>query len=89
MVRVASVEVSLGVSGGRLVQGAAWPVQRQLSTAADITTLRGTLCHTVIVTLSYCHTVIVTLCHTVIVTLCHTVIVTLSSSCHDDTLLVA
>ena len=52
MVRVASVEVSLGVSGGRLVQGAAWPVQRQLSTAADITTLRGTLCHTVIVTLS-------------------------------------
>ena len=52
MVRVASVEVSLGVSGGRLVQGAAWPVQRQLSTAADITTLRGTLCHTVIVTLT-------------------------------------
>ena len=43
MVRVASVEVSLGVSGGRLVQGAAWPVQRQLSTAAHITTLRGTL----------------------------------------------
>ena len=59
MVRVASVEVSLGVSGGRLVQGAAWPVQRQLSTAADITTLRGTPYHTVIVTLtvilSYCH----------------------------------
>ena len=57
MVRVASVEVS--ISGGRLVQGAAWPVQRQLSTAADITTLRGTPYHTVIVTLtvilSYCH----------------------------------
>ena len=68
MVRVASVEVS--ISGGRLVQGAAWPVQRQLSTAADITTLRGTQ----LLTLSYCHSD----------SHCHTVIVTLSSSCHDD-----
>ena len=50
MVRVASVEVSN--SGGRLVQGAAWPVQRQLSAAADITTLRGTHLHTVIYCLS-------------------------------------